>query len=98
MRPAEITYAVETLYDSSIEITIDNIPQDWGWVGQKVVVEHGPRPSSHLLVPLLGESDTTSAQCLRAFDPHRANNRRFRPPLPRVALATEINRNYLARQ
>jgi hypothetical protein len=30
--PAEITYSVETPHDSSIVITIDNVPSRWGWI------------------------------------------------------------------
>lgn len=30
--PAEITFSVETPYDSSVVITIDNVPREWGWV------------------------------------------------------------------
>jgi hypothetical protein len=30
--PAEITYSVETPHDSSIVITIDGVPSQWGWI------------------------------------------------------------------
>ncbi|MFE7799176.1 hypothetical protein [Nocardia sp. NPDC057440] len=30
--PAEITYTVESPHDGSIVVTIDGIPEEWGWV------------------------------------------------------------------
>jgi hypothetical protein len=32
MLPLQITYSVETPHDSSIVITIDNVPSQWGWI------------------------------------------------------------------